>query len=92
MLFGIIVLIDLTYGYFTTNLYWQINGKTFYPKGLFLSLIFNQTHIINDKGILLTKAALVFLGWIQIMLLLVTAIVIISIKEKCIEEGNKEEG
>lgn len=60
LIFSLVLLMDVSYGYFSALLSWQINEKIIFPRGIIYSLIFNQ-EIANYEGIILTNMFYLFI-------------------------------
>ena len=89
LIFFLILLLDSTYGYFSTSLNWQINDKTFFPHGILFSLIFIPDYLSNLKGIYLTKMFNIFIIVLSINIILIILYFYISYLENKIHINSK---
>lgn len=60
LMIALILLIDVSYGYFSASLSWKIHEKMIFPRGVIFSLLFDHT-IINTEGIILTNMFYIFI-------------------------------
>ena len=75
LIFSLILLLDVSYGYFSTSLNWQINDKMFFPQGILFSLLFNDNLISNLYGIHLTQMFTIFMNILFMNIILVIILV-----------------
>lgn len=83
LIFTLILLIDVSYGYFSASLSWQINEKMIFPRGIIYSLLFENA--INYEGIILTNMFYIFIIVliINVLLILIYVVLVLSqIKKK----------
>lgn len=85
--FTLVILLDVSFGYFSTSLSWQINNHMFFPYGILFSLLFDVSS--NYEGILLTQMFYIFMIFLIINIILVFIYVLISLKENKIEINSK---
>lgn len=80
LIFTLILLMDVSYGYFSASLSWQINEKMIFPRGIIYSLIFSQ-EIVNYEGIILTNMFYLFILILLINILLILAYVFLTLSQ-----------
>lgn len=81
--FTLLILIDVSFGYFSTSLSWQINDRLFFPYGILFSLLFDDA--MNYEGILLTQMFYIFIIVLIINIVLILIYVCLTLKENKIE-------
>ena len=81
LIISLLILIDVSYGYFSTSLSWQIYNKEFFPHGILFSLIFNNYAVINIEGIFLTEMFYIFMIIFIINMILIIFLVYLSYLE-----------
>lgn len=69
-----IMLIDVCYGFFSTNLSWHINDRTLYPQGIIYTLFFGNEPVFNSQGVVLTRMLYLFIGVFALDILLIISL------------------
>lgn len=77
LIISLIILLDVSYGYFSASLFWQIQDKIIFPKGIIFSMMFNQE--INNEGFILTNMFYIFILILILNVILVLIYVILSL-------------
>ena len=79
LIFFLFLLMDVSYGYFSASLSWQINEKMIFPRGIVYSLLFEST--VNYEGIILTNMFYIFLIVLIINIVLILIYVILTLSQ-----------
>ena len=75
---ALIVLIDISLGYFSAALSWQIYDKTIFSRGIVFTLLFGNMQI-NTNGVILTYMFTIFIITLIVNILLILTYVFLSI-------------
>ena len=78
LMISLILFLDISYGYFSTSLSWQISEGVFFPRGLICTLIFGTGYTQNYQGVLLTQMFYLFLFALIVNVLLILLYVYLS--------------
>ena len=78
LMISLILFLDISYGYFSTSLSWQISEGIFFPKGIVCTLIFGTDTTSNYQGLLLTQMFYLFLFALIVNVLLILLYVYLS--------------
>lgn len=78
LMISLILFLDISYGYFSTSLSWQISEGIFFPKGIVCTLIFGTDTTSNYQGLLLTQMFYLFLSTLAVNVLLILLYVYLS--------------
>lgn len=71
IMISLVLFLDISYGYFSTSLSWQISEGVFFPKGIVCTLIFGAEDIMNSNGIMLTQMYYLFLSVLILNVLMI---------------------
>ena len=77
-IFSLLLLIDISYGYFSALLSWQINDRMIFPRGIIYSLLYENS-VMNYEGIVLTNMFYIFIMILTINILFVIIYVILTL-------------
>lgn len=66
-----LVFMDISYGYFSTKLQWDINSHSTTPHGLIFKLLFGDRTFNNTQGIYITKMMYMFLAVMLVEIILI---------------------
>ena len=78
LMISLILFLDISYGYFSTSLSWQISEGVFFPRGIICTLIFGTGYTPNYQGVLLTQMFYLFLFALIVNVLLILLYVYLS--------------
>ena len=76
--FSLLLLIDISYGYFSALLSWQINDRMIFPRGIIYSLLYENS-VMNNDGIVLTNMFFIFIIILTINILFIIIYVILTL-------------